>query len=103
MAFLAARLGTIRSMGSPRRLRPLLQHVPDSHRSDLVLLPGLAMAIVIMLIHTYYGLPLPVDRRELVRRSGRAVRTLVGVDDLRAPTGFAGRLRAIRQLPSGGS
>ena len=39
MAFLAARFGTDRHLRpGRRRLRPLLQHVPQPHRPDLVVL-----------------------------------------------------------------
>ena len=76
MAFLAARFGTtvIYGQGSG-----VYDHyfgtflIPT--RSDLVLLPVLAMAVVIMLVHTYYGYTASGGPAGVGEAVGRAVRT----------------------------
>jgi len=57
MSFVAARFGTTFIYGqSERGVRPLLQHIPDPGRLDLVVpFKRFSMSAVIMLVHTYYG------------------------------------------------
>ena len=62
-----------------RRLRPLLQYVPEPHRPDVVVRPSVAMARrSIMLVHTYYGFTASGGPAGVGEAVGRAVRDLVG-------------------------
>ena len=58
-----------------RRLRPLLQHVPQPDRPDLVVLAVVLMAVVVMLVHTYYGYTATGGPAGVGEAVGPAVRT----------------------------
>ena len=61
----------------------------------------IAMAVVIMLVHTYYGFTARGGPAGVGEAVGRAVRTSLIVVGVRARDDLAGRLRPVRQLQPG--
>ena len=82
-----------------RRLRPLLQHILVP-RLDLIwsFLLAVAMAVVIMLVHTYYGFTASGGPAGVGEAVGRAVRTSLVSSAFVDRVPVTGHLRSVRQL-----
>ena len=102
-AFFAARSGTtLRLRAVERGLRPLFQHFPDPDDLMWSFVLAVAMAVVIMLVHTYYGYTASGGPAGVGEAVGRAVRSSLVSTAVRPAVRLAGRIRPVRQLQPGG-